>query len=83
MEPKKPTKSMREAMPKTAAFIDDLRAAFGAELIDGQMRAALTDGKPTFWASENGHQVGVKPDSGFAVAVTNDEFQEFLRRAKK
>lgn len=51
--------NMRAAMPKVAAWIDDLRAAFGAEIIDAQIRAATRDGLPTFHATEAGHSVGV------------------------
>lgn len=50
---------MREKMPKVAAWIDDLRAAFGAESIDQAIRQGLRDG--TFRASENGHTIGGKP----------------------
>ena len=52
-------KAARAAMPKVAAWIDDLRAAFGADVIDGQIRAATRDGLPTFYATEAGHRVGV------------------------
>lgn len=50
--------SLRDAMPTVAAWIDDLRDAFGAEVIDGQIRKAVRDGLPTFHAVENGHEVG-------------------------
>lgn len=45
-------------MPKVAAFIDDLRGAFGREVIDGLIRKATVEGLPTFYASEGGRQVG-------------------------
>lgn len=51
--------SLRLDMPLTAAWIDDLRDAFGREAIDGQIRAATKHGLATFHASENGHTVGV------------------------
>lgn len=54
--------SMRQDMPTVAAFVDDLRAAFGRDYIDGAIRAGL-QGRPTFWASENGHELGTKPRS--------------------
>ncbi len=49
--------SMRDSMPTTAAFIDALREAFGRDVIDRQVRAGLS-GAPTFYAEENGHQLG-------------------------
>ncbi len=52
-------KAGRAAMPLVTAWIDDLRGAFGAEIIDGQIRAATRDGLPTFYASEAGKTVGV------------------------
>ncbi len=53
--------SMREQMPQCAAFIDSLRDAFGKEHIDGQIRAGMR-GEPVFFASENGHTIGTKPE---------------------
>lgn len=52
-------KSLREAMPTTAAFIDAMRDTFGADMINAAIRAGL-DGQPTFWARENGHEVGTR-----------------------
>jgi hypothetical protein len=52
-------KAARSAMPLVTAWIDDLRWAFGADIIDGQIRAATRDGLPTFHASEAGRSVGV------------------------
>lgn len=51
--------SMREQMPVVTALIDGLRAAFGTEMIDGQIRRGV-NGEPTFYAYENGHTVGTK-----------------------
>lgn len=47
---------MRETMPRVAAFIDALRAAFGRDEVDGWIRRGLADG--TFRAEENGVVVG-------------------------
>ncbi|MGY6214969.1 hypothetical protein ACW73L_07390 [Methylolobus aquaticus] len=55
--------SLREQMPQTAAFIDDLRAVFGKESVDAQIRAGMR-GDPMFWASEAGHEIGTKPLGG-------------------
>jgi hypothetical protein len=50
-------KSLRDQMPQVAAFVDDLRAAFGAAQIDGAIRAGLR-GRPYFWAREGSHEIG-------------------------
>ena len=49
---------MREAMPITAAFIDDFRDAFGADLINGQIKSGMAGDTWEFHASENGRSVG-------------------------
>ena len=48
---------MRDQMPEVAAFIDDLRSAFGEAQINGAIRSGLKGG-PHFWAAENGHELG-------------------------
>lgn len=58
--------SMREQMPITAAWIDELRQAFGKESIDGQIRKAMR-GEPVFFASENGETVGTPIPRGVKV----------------
>lgn len=52
--------SLRGEMPLTAAFIDSLREAFGADSIDAQIRRGMR-GEPVFYASENGHEIGTAP----------------------
>lgn len=49
-------------MPLTAAFIDECREAFGAEMINGQIRLGM-QGARTFHAAENGHEVGTRMPS--------------------
>jgi hypothetical protein len=44
-------------MPITAAWIDEMRLAFGKESIDGQIRKAMR-GEPVFFAQENGYTFG-------------------------
>lgn len=51
------TKPMRQSMPTVAAWIDQARAALGADQINPGIKAGM-DGQPTFWAEENGQQVG-------------------------
>lgn len=68
--------SMRQDMPTVAAFVDDLRAAFGRDYIDGAIRAGL-QGRPVFWAQEGGHELGTKPramqhDEAAAAAQPKD-----------
>lgn len=52
-------KNARTAMPLVTAWVNDLRGAFGTDLIDGLIAKATTEGLPTFYASENGYTVGV------------------------
>lgn len=58
--------SMREQMPVVAAWIDQMRAAFGAEHIDQVIKAGMR-GAPVFFASENGHAVGTPAPPGWRV----------------
>lgn len=51
------SKPLRQAMPQVTAFIDNLRAAFGAEAIDAAIKAGIA-GHQTFHAKENGHEIG-------------------------
>jgi hypothetical protein len=55
--------NLREAMPLVTAWIDDLRVAFGREVIDKAIKAGLR-GEPRFWASENGITIGTKVFQG-------------------
>jgi hypothetical protein len=58
-------------MPATAAFVDYLRAEFGAESVDPSIRAGLK-GDATFCAEEAGHQLGTpatRPDPARLVSV--------------
>jgi len=47
----------RKAMPTVAGWIDDLRRAFGKDMIDRQMQRGVR-GEPVFYARENGYEVG-------------------------
>lgn len=44
-------------MPTVSAWIDELREAFGREVIHEAIRAGM-NGQPTFYARENGIEVG-------------------------
>lgn len=58
----KPVKPMREAMPGVTAFIDAMRASFGADAITQAMRSGAKDGRNgcgnSFWAVEGDHMIG-------------------------
>lgn len=56
--------SLRQAMPRTAEFIDACREFFGAASVNAAIRAGI-DGQPTFFASENGQRIGTpEPSAG-------------------
>ena len=52
-------KNLRDTMPTVAAFIDECREAFGVEEVNDAIRGGM-NGLPTFWARENGVEVGTK-----------------------
>jgi len=62
------TKPLRHSMPETAAFIDAMRDAFGAEMINAAIKAGI-DGQPTFWASENGQEIGTRAPYSAGKAI--------------
>jgi hypothetical protein len=51
---------MRSRMPLVAKFVDDCREAFGEAEINAQIKAGMA-GEGTFYASENGIEVGSMP----------------------
>ena len=50
--------SLRQAMPQTAAWIDELRDAFGADAINASIRKGMAGLPNHFHAEENGHHAG-------------------------
>lgn len=56
-----PAKPLRDTMPTVAAIIDDLRAAFGADVINPSIKGGMA-GVPTFYARENGQEIGTPLD---------------------
>lgn len=54
--------NLRAEMPHVTAFIDDLRAVFGADDINAQIRKGMGGLPGYFHATENGHEVGT-PDT--------------------
>lgn len=59
--------SMREAMPTVAAFVDEMRKAFGADQVDPSIRAGLRGEPDKFWACEAGHELGTPFEEGRRV----------------
>lgn len=53
------SKPLRDTMPTVAGFIDEMAAAFGGKEISASIRSGM-DGQPTFYACENGVEVGTK-----------------------
>ena len=58
--------NMREQMPITAAWVDELRRVFGRDYIDRQIRRGLK-GDGVFHATENGHEIGRPPKRGVRI----------------
>jgi hypothetical protein len=61
--------NLRLAMPTTAAWIDSLRAAFGADQIDPSIKSGMKGGS-AFYASENGHVLG-KQDARPGISLAD------------
>ena len=47
-------------MPGTTEFIDSMREAFGVEAVNPSIKGGLA-GEGTFWAAENGVEIGSRP----------------------
>jgi hypothetical protein len=52
-------RNLRADMPQTAAWIDELREAFGREMVDAQIKRAMK-GEKTFYAKEGTHEFGTQ-----------------------
>ena len=76
-----PAKSMRQAMPRVAEFVDAVREAFGAAAVDRAIRNGMAGGTD-FCASEAGHTVGhqaAEPGASFSF----DDLQISPRKEKQ
>lgn len=61
--------NLRAEMPETAAFIDALREAFGAEGINANIKKGMAGVPGYFHAKEAGHEVGTPmPPAGREVS---------------
>jgi hypothetical protein len=70
---------MKDQMPICAAFVAECRELFGAESINPEIRKGM-HGEPTFYASENGHELGTK-DTRQGLALTHIEINAPARTA--
>lgn len=50
-------KPLRQTMPTVAAWVDELREAFGADSINAAIRNGVAGGA-AFYATEGGHTIG-------------------------
>lgn len=66
------SKNLRAEMPTVTAWIDDLRAVFGADQINPQIKSGIA-GQPTFWARKNGIEIGTRAlyDANKAIALSD------------
>lgn len=64
-------KPMREAMPTVAAWIDELREAFGADVINPAIRNGVAGGTH-FYAEEGGQTIGCDAIPGRHVVSAAD-----------
>lgn len=61
--------NLRSEMPVTAAWIDALRDAFGADGINAQIRRGMR-GEPVFYAKEGGREIGRRdPREGIRPSI--------------
>lgn len=69
---------MRHLMPECAAFLDEVRDAFGTEEVNRWIRDGINSG--TFYAEEAGHTVGKpQPRDGFVQAYMPPEMKRATR----
>jgi len=71
----------RLAMPICAAFIDDLRNAFGKEEIDAAIQRGMKDG--SFYAREGEIEIGTRrPPKGRTTGVWWNEMNQFMQECE-
>ncbi len=80
--PANPRPNLRNQMPLVTAWIDDLRAAFGADAINGIIKGGMA-GLPGFYAREAGHSIGTPAQTaGRAVCAAQMVIQRPDPKAK-
>lgn len=66
------SQNLRAEMPTVAAWIDQLREAFGADQVNPSIKAGI-NGQPTFWAKENGQEVGTPQPTPKNATASDDD----------
>ena len=74
--------SMRDEMPITAAWIDDMRATFGVQYINNIILRGMR-GEPVFSAKENGYTIGTPVPPGAPALSPEAETQSVQRNFSK
>ena len=75
--------SLREDMPYTAGLIDQMRDAFGADVINPAIKGGLS-GDGSYYAKENGIEIGSRPVEIAGRAVNGlDMAPSFAAKGKK
>ncbi len=64
----------KHPMPEMAAFVAELRAAFGDAVDDAVSRGK--SGEPTFYARENGRTVGTPPSDHYNVWKASEDVRD-------
>ena len=64
-------KPLRQTMPTVAAWIDELREAFGADAINPAIRNGVGGGT-AFYATEGGQTIGFEASLGHHVVTAAD-----------
>jgi len=74
------SKPLRQTMPTVAGWIDQMRDAFGPEMINSAIRAGI-DGQPTFVARENGQVIGT-PNRAAKIATAGHRCKQCANYAR-
>lgn len=59
--------SLLARMPITAGFLAEMGRAFGRDMVIDAVRRAADHGEPTFYACENGIEIGPRIPEGVGV----------------
>lgn len=66
-ETPKPNGHLRDRMPGVAAFVDEMREAFGTAYVNGIIRGGIAGAPESFYAQEGDAEIGTPWDSSGGV----------------